>query len=437
MKILLIAYIVLINILGLFSMGIDKRRAMKRQWRIPERSLFILAALGGSIGILVGMYLFRHKTRHLSFAIGIPVILILQLLLIGFLFSWNQKQMRSPSQAVQYELSLIQELDSDTIQSFVSYESFINSQEYSGDVSQDASEAVNLFFKKFHYTIQNEEIDGDAATVTVNITNIDTKALATDLRTEILRNSLSLYPSDDSRNLNSYQLLRDTLEKESYETTVTTAHFHLRQEGNGWVILADETLEDELVSGFITYMNDPYLLSAYTVLEVQLDALKALTAEEWMDFLGVEDVFATYNTEYYPLIDEEYISQLAGAFDYEILRCQEEGSQAEAVVRITSIDMNHVLTLYREKLLNYAAAPASIRASSEEFSNETSRLLLESLQENQETTGTDITMTFDNNGTSWDVTFDSEFTNAVMGNISEAIDTFGSINSESQAETES
>ena len=46
-------------------------------------------------------------------------------------------------------------------------------------------------------------------------------------------------------------------------------------------------------------------------------------------------------------------------------------------------------------------------------------------------------MTFDNNGTSWDVTFDSEFTNAVMGNISEAIDTFGSINSESQAETES
>ena len=106
-------------------------------------------------------------------------------------------------------------------------------------------------------------------------------------------------------------------------------------------------------------------------------------------------------------------------------------------MRITSIDMNHVLTLYREKLLNYAAAPASIRASSEEFSNETSRLLLESLQENQETTGTDITMTFDNNGTSWDVTFDSEFTNAVMGNISEAIDTFGSINSESQAETES
>ena len=229
MKILLITYIVLINILGLFSMGIDKRRAMKRQWRIPERSLFIMAALGGSIGILVGMYLFRHKTRHLSFAIGIPVILILQLLLIGFLFSWNQKQMRSPSQAVQYELSLIQELDSDTIQSFVSYESFINSQEYSGDVSQDASEAVNLFFKKFHYSIQNEEIDGDAATVTVNITNIDTKALATDLRTEILRNSLSLYPSDDSQNLNSYQLLRDTLEKESYETTVTTAHFHLRK----------------------------------------------------------------------------------------------------------------------------------------------------------------------------------------------------------------
>ena len=148
-------------------------------------------------------------------------------------------------------------------------------------------------------------------------------------------------------------------------------------------------------------------------------------------------MFATYNAEYYPQIDAEYISQLAGAFDYEILRCQEEGDQAEAVVRITSIDMNHVLALYRDKLLNYAAKPSSIRASSEEFSDETSRLLLESLQGNQETTGTDVTMTFENNGTSWDVTFDSGFTNAVMGNISEAIDTFISINSESQTETQS
>lgn len=437
MKLFLITYIVLINLIGLFSMGIDKRRARRRQWRIPERSLFIMALLGGSIGILIGMYLFRHKTRHLSFAIGIPVILVLQLLIIGLLFSWNQRQMRSPSQAVQYELSLIQDLDSDTIQSFVSYESFINSHEDSGSVSQDAAQAVNLFFKNFHYSIQNEEIDGDTATVAVNITNIDAKALAADLRMEILQDSLSLYPSEDTENLNSYQLLRDTLENSSYDTTVTTAHFHLRQEGKGWIILADETLEDELVSGFITYMNDPYLLSAYTVLEMQLEALKELSAEEWMDFLGIEDVFATYNAEYYPQIDAEYISQLAGAFDYEILRCQEEGDQAEAVVRITSIDMNHVLALYRDKLLNYAAKPSSIRASSEEFSDETSRLLLESLQGNQETTGTDVTMTFENNGTSWDVTFDSGFTNAVMGNISEAIDTFISINSESQTETQS
>ncbi len=433
MKTFLFAYIIILNLFGFFSMGMDKRRAQLRRWRIPERSLFLTAALGGSIGILVGMYLFRHKTRHLTFTVGIPVILVLQLFLIGFLFSWNQKQLRSPLQAVQYELSLIQELDSDTIQSFVSYENFITSQDESGAVSQEAADAVSLFFKDFQYNIQKEEIDGDEALVHVNITNLDAKALASDLRTEILKHSLDLYPSPEEEPLNYYRLLRETLERHSYETTVTAAHFHLRREGSGWVILTDETLEDELTSGFLTYMKDPYLLSAYTVLEIQMDALNALSLEEWTDFLEVEDLFATYNPEYYPQIDQEYLSQLDKAFDYEILRCTEEGDLAQAVVRITSLDMNHVLSLYREKLLAYASQPSSIRASDQEFSDETSRLLLDALRENTETVGTDVDMLLENNGTSWDITFDSDFTNAVMGNIQEALETFTSIQSDVQA----
>ena len=57
----------------------DKRKAQKKLWRIPEATLLTVAAIGGSIGSLLGMYTFRHKTKHLKFTLGIPAILILQL----------------------------------------------------------------------------------------------------------------------------------------------------------------------------------------------------------------------------------------------------------------------------------------------------------------------------------------------------------------------
>ena len=78
--ILLIIYLFGINLAGLLLMGADKQRARKRRWRIPEKTLFLIAAFGGSIGSILGMLLFRHKTRHLSFCLGMPAILALQIM---------------------------------------------------------------------------------------------------------------------------------------------------------------------------------------------------------------------------------------------------------------------------------------------------------------------------------------------------------------------
>ena len=78
-------YLLLINAAGFLLMLIDKQKARKNRWRIPESTLMLVAALGGSIGSLAGMYAFRHKTKHLKFTLGIPAILVLQLLLGGYL----------------------------------------------------------------------------------------------------------------------------------------------------------------------------------------------------------------------------------------------------------------------------------------------------------------------------------------------------------------
>jgi uncharacterized membrane protein YsdA (DUF1294 family) len=82
---IIIIYAVIINIIGLFSMLIDKRRAIKNKWRIPEKTLFLFAIIGGSIGSISGMYTFRHKTKHTYFVIGMPAILIIQLALLVYL----------------------------------------------------------------------------------------------------------------------------------------------------------------------------------------------------------------------------------------------------------------------------------------------------------------------------------------------------------------
>ncbi len=77
-------YLIFINVLAFSLMGLDKRRAVTGAWRIRERTLFLTAILGGSVGAIAGMQLFRHKTRHRSFVLGMPAIFILQLLLLLF-----------------------------------------------------------------------------------------------------------------------------------------------------------------------------------------------------------------------------------------------------------------------------------------------------------------------------------------------------------------
>ena len=80
MNTLLIVYLLLINIAAFALFGADKRKARRGDWRISEKALFLSAVLGGSLGAMIGMRFFHHKTRHWYFVIGIPAILVLQII---------------------------------------------------------------------------------------------------------------------------------------------------------------------------------------------------------------------------------------------------------------------------------------------------------------------------------------------------------------------
>ena len=81
----IIYYLLAINVIAFLAMWIDKRKAQKGKWRIPENTLFLITLLGGGIGTIAGMYTFRHKTKKLKFTIGLPAILILEIILFIYL----------------------------------------------------------------------------------------------------------------------------------------------------------------------------------------------------------------------------------------------------------------------------------------------------------------------------------------------------------------
>ena len=84
MENILFYYLILVNIIAFITIYIDKKKAIKHKWRIKESTLFLLSIIGGSIGTLLGMYTFRHKTKHKQFTLGIPLILIIQILIFIF-----------------------------------------------------------------------------------------------------------------------------------------------------------------------------------------------------------------------------------------------------------------------------------------------------------------------------------------------------------------
>lgn len=331
----------------------------------------------------------------------------------------------SPERAVKAELDLIQELDEDTIKAFVSYKDMMQSPTSTTDVGAETAEAVKLFFKNFRYEITSTTATQKTATVNTEITNLDTKAVAKDVCKKIIANSLaSNITSDTPISLNDYfQLLGDTLKENEYELVTWPVSFDLVKEEDVWEIQTSDELEDELVGGFIKAVNDPYLLTPEEVFSITCDYFKGMNAEEWLVYLGMDDIFTT-GVENYHEIDLAFAEQIHSCFNYQIDSAAIEGDSARITASITSMDGNSVMNDYAGKLMDYASTTESVRASDAEIANKNASFLLEALKNNKATVCTSVTIPMSNNGTSWEVQITDELISSLLGNFSIAAETF-------------
>lgn len=79
-QIIIVTYLMLINLAAFIMYGVDKQKAVRHKWRIPERTLIGIAVFGGSLGALLGMKVFHHKTKHRKFTVGVPAIIAVQVI---------------------------------------------------------------------------------------------------------------------------------------------------------------------------------------------------------------------------------------------------------------------------------------------------------------------------------------------------------------------
>ena len=423
---ILVLYLLIINILALAVMGLDKFRARKNKWRIRERTLFLFALAGGSIGVFLGMRLFHHKTRHRAFVIGIPVILCIQVILFIALHFYFPTKTQSAKAVVRSQLQQIRSLDAESIRSFISYESLSSG---AGILPQDqttAQDAVLAFFKDFRYRILSCSLSEDKQSAVVNtqITNIDTAPLTHDLALELTRNRILNWDHASQEGMKEpdfFLLLQKTLEAGSYPLADTQADFSLSWEDDHWEILIDRALQDSLSGGFISRMQDPYLLSPEEVLPVYFEKFSEMDADAWLRFLDKQDIFSTFSPDYADELDHLYMEKIAEYFDWHIDSFDIQQKTASAQITITSIDMPSIMELYRASLLEYAATTQSITDSDEQLADETASRLLEVIRSHAQPADFPIEVQMENTGVGWQMKFDEALSNAILGDMKEGL----------------
>ena len=330
---------------------------------------------------------------------------------------------KTPEKLVRSSLEQIKKLDEKTIQNFVSYQDLVQNKTRDTDVGEETIEAVRLFFQNFDYSIISTETNEDRATVTVEIKNLDARTLAHDLCLALTK--ISADPrTEDATTMNSYfTVLRDILKTNTYAESTTTACFELLRQSGNWKIQITDKLKDEIISGLISALKDPYLLTPEEVADATLGVFMEFSPENWVTYLGMHDVFAI-GSDQSDQVDLSLATQIASCFHYNVTQLRVNGDEATASADITSLDMASVLKAYKKKLLVYAETAESLRASDSEIADKSAKLLKEALDENEETILRSVPLTFHNNGSAWEMTIGEKFSEVILGGSGDALSAF-------------
>ncbi len=333
-------------------------------------------------------------------------------------------------EVVTNELNLLKNLDTDTVQKYVSYNELFPDVPEETRLSTEVEEVFSLFFKDFDYKILNINVDKDnkTASAKLKLSTIDTKALAKDfdishLEDAILQDAGSHDTKEDSSDTleSRYLILNGLLKNNQYKTVETDCTIELRNTGTeseNWEILRTHDLENQLVGGLMTYLSDSDLLSPEETLTVYLNTLKKMDLDQMSNYLGVESLLNT-SDEAKSSIASALIEQVHNNFDFKITGSDIQSYRATVEAELTTFDSSAILKAYQAELEEYLASPDAVIDGSQKRYNKSLELLLKNIENNTATTSSTVSFHLINDGVSWKLQDDGQaIGEGIFGNLS-------------------
>lgn len=329
------------------------------------------------------------------------------------------------------ELDLLKNLDSDTVQKYISYKELFPDATEKIELSREVEEVFSLFFQDFDYKILRIKVDKDKkeASASLKLTTIDAKALAKDYTVSHLKDAILNAADSASHNTEEqsdsmedrYLILNELLKDHTYKIVETDCTLTLQNNGTDredWEIRRSHDLENSLVGSLITYLSDSDLLTPEETLTVYLNTLKTMDQDQMSNYLGLESLLTTSDSAKNS-IASALVEQMHKTFDFKITDSDVESYHAVIQTEITTFDSDAILKAYQKELDEYLASPDAVIDGPQKRYTHSLELLLHNIEKNTGTLTHPAVFVLTNDGASWKLQDDGHSIGAgIFGNLS-------------------
>jgi hypothetical protein len=364
----------------------------------------------------------------------LPLFLVFVFFLLLGLSRTEQKKSEIET-VIKSELDLLKNLDSDTVQKYISYRELFSDAGEESELSDDIQEVFSLFFQDFDYKILKLDVNTKAntATASLRLTTIDARVLAQDYTRSLLRFCILHAADSSSEDMEDttptteerYLLLGQLLKENTYETIETDSTIQLTRKddkSDSWEIKRTQSLENNLVGGLMTYLSDNNILSPEETLSVYLDTLEEMDTDEMSNYLGINSLMST-DDDSKKQIAAALVDQVRSTFHYQITNSTlTEGYEAVVETEITTFDSDSILSSYQKELQTYLDSADAVIDGSTLREEKSYEMLLHAIEDNQETIQAAASFHLSNDGLSWNLTDGSEeLGNAIFGTLASTL----------------
>lgn len=375
------------------------------------------------------LHYFLKGKKRMSIAKRLLPLLLFVFAFIGI--GCNLQNKTTIKTAITKELDSIKDLDFETAQKYISYQTFFSGIPQNDISDENTQNVFTLFFQNFDYKILDIDVDraNNLATAKIRLTTLDAQTLAKDFATSKLEWLILTAADSGMQNTDDisysmddyYDIFYSLLTENTYDLVKTICTVDLQctdKKNRTWEIITTSSFENNLIGGLLTYLSDTDLLSSEETLSVYFQTILSMNLEEMGTFLGIESILNS-SDDVKTDIAYALIEQVHNYLDYKIINCTTEGYTASIEVEITTFDSASITNSYQSKLEEYLATPEAVIDGSEKRYEKSVALLLEEINNNERTCTSTITLYMINDGVSWKLNdSDHILGSAIFGTLS-------------------